>query len=70
MVTETGTGGQVSFSDTRSGVEGLQPTTCYVGNLFYDVKEDDLKREFSRYGTVKRVTIIYDGRGLSKGYGS
>ncbi|KAI9722647.1 MAG: hypothetical protein M1812_001578 [Candelaria pacifica] len=41
----------------------------YVGNLFFDVTEEDLKREMERYGVVKSVKIIYDGRGLSKGYG-
>jgi nucleolin len=40
----------------------------YVGNLFFDVTEEDLKREFSRFGHVEKVTMIYDGRGLSKGY--
>ena len=39
----------------------------YVGNLFFDVTESDLSREMGRFGTVKSVRIIYDGRGLSKG---
>lgn len=39
----------------------------YIGNLYFDVTEDDLRRELEKYGTVKSVKIIYDGRGLSKG---
>jgi nucleolin len=44
------------------------PTNLYVGNLFFDVSEDDLRREFSKYGEIKSLKIVYDGRGLSKGY--
>ena len=43
------------------------PKSVYVGNLFFDVKEDDLRREFSKAGNVLSVRIIYDQRGLSKG---
>ena len=43
------------------------PKTLYVGNLFFDVKEEDLKREFAKAGNVVNVKIIYDQRGLSKG---
>lgn len=42
-------------------------TTLYIGNLYFDITEDDLRREMERYGTVMSVKIIYDGRGLSKG---
>ena len=45
-----------------------EPTKqLYVGNLFFDVTEDDLRREFSRHGTVTNVRVVYDARGLSKG---
>ena len=40
----------------------------YVGNLFFDVKEEDLKKEFERAGPVVEVKIIMDPRGLSKGF--
>ena len=42
----------------------------YVGNLNYDLQEDDLKLIFSEYGEVVSVKIItdkYTGRG--KGFG-
>jgi len=42
--------------------------TLYVGNLFFDVKEHDLEKEFSKAGKVVKTKIIYDQRGLSKGY--
>jgi len=42
----------------------------YVGNLSYEVNEEDLKKAFSEFGEVVSVKIIkdqYDGR--SKGFG-
>lgn len=42
-------------------------TTLYVGNLFFDVGEKDVQREFEKAGEVVSVRIIKDGRGLSKG---
>ena len=40
----------------------------YVGNLFFDVKEEDLQTEFARAGRVLNVKIVTDARGLSKGF--
>lgn len=42
--------------------------TLYVGNLFFDVKDHDLEKEFSKAGTIVKTRIIHDQRGLSKGY--
>ena len=42
--------------------------TLYIGNLFFDVTEDLLRQELSRFGNIKSVKIVHDGRGLSKGY--
>lgn len=48
--------------------ESVPPsTTLYVGNLFFDVGESDVQREFEKAGEVVAVRIIKDGRGLSKG---
>jgi len=59
-----------SYGARRPRATEAEPSnTVYVGNLFFDVTEEDLKREFSRFGTVDNVRIIYDGRGLSKGFG-
>lgn len=42
----------------------------YVGNLSYDVTENDLKSEFEKFGRVESVTIITDKfTGRSKGFG-
>lgn len=52
-----------------SAIAKKQPTRAvYVGNLLFDITEDDLKKEFTRFGDVLSVKIIYDSRGLSKGY--
>lgn len=34
--------------------------SIYVGNLSYDVTEDDLKTTFAEYGSVKRVQVPTD----------
>ena len=42
----------------------------YVGNLSYDVQEDELKELFASKGTVEAVRIISDHQsGRSKGFG-
>ncbi len=41
----------------------------YVGNLSYEVNEQDLRQEFETYGTVDSVSIITDKySGRSKGF--
>jgi len=34
--------------------------TIYVGNLSYEVTQEDLKQVFADYGTVKRINIPLD----------
>ena len=42
----------------------------YVGNLSYDVDEDELKQEFTAFGEVTSVTIIRDKySGRPRGFG-
>jgi nucleolin len=41
--------------------------TVYVGNLYYEVTADQIKRVFSRFGEVENVKIVFDNRGLSRG---
>ncbi len=43
-------------------------SNVYVGNLFFDVKEDDLRKKFEECGTIASIKLIMDNRGLSKGY--
>ncbi|KAL4925467.1 nucleic acid-binding protein [Aspergillus undulatus] len=42
--------------------------TIFIGNLFYDVTAEDLREQMIKYGVVNGVNIIYDSRGISKGY--
>ncbi|KAE8351413.1 hypothetical protein BDV28DRAFT_137164 [Aspergillus coremiiformis] len=43
--------------------------TIYIGNLFYDVTAEDLRYQMEKYGVVENVSITYDNRGMSKGFG-
>jgi RNA recognition motif-containing protein len=44
--------------------------SIYVGNLSYDVTENDLNDVFSEYGTVKRVYLPVDrDSGRMRGFG-
>lgn len=40
----------------------------YVGNLFFEIKGQDLEREFASYGEVVNARVAEDARGLSRGY--
>ena len=42
----------------------------YVGNLFYEVTQDDLRDVFTEYGSVKRVSLpTYRETGRIRGFG-
>jgi RNA recognition motif-containing protein len=44
--------------------------SIYVGNLSYDVTEEDLNKVFAEYGTVKRVNLPTDREtGRPRGFG-
>ena len=43
-------------------------SSVYIGNLFFDVREDDLRKKFEGCGTIESVKLIMDNRGLSKGF--
>lgn len=45
-------------------------TNIYVGNLSYQVTEDDLRDAFTAFGNVSRVNVVKDREtGRSKGFG-
>ncbi|KAJ6128065.1 hypothetical protein N7471_009282 [Penicillium samsonianum] len=44
-------------------------TTLYIGNLFFDVTAEDLRKQFEKFGAVENALIVHDARGLSKGFG-
>ena len=41
----------------------------YVGNLSYDMSEDQMRKEFEKYGTVSMARVISNRFGKSKGFG-
>ena len=42
----------------------------YIGNLSYDMGEDDLRQAFEEFGAVESTTVIKDRfTGRSKGFG-
>jgi RNA recognition motif-containing protein len=43
--------------------------TLYIGNLYYEVSGEQLKNVFSKFGEVESTKIVYDNRGLSRGFG-
>jgi RNA recognition motif-containing protein len=44
--------------------------SIYVGNLSYEVREEDLRQVFSEYGTVKNVQLPIDREtGRVRGFG-
>jgi RNA recognition motif-containing protein len=44
--------------------------SIYVGNLSFDVTEDDLREVFADYGTVKRTSLPSDREtGRPRGFG-
>jgi RNA recognition motif-containing protein len=50
--------------------ERTRSMKIYVGNLSYDVAEDDLRQAFSEFGEVKSVNLLTDKQtGQSKGFG-
>ena len=42
----------------------------FIGNISYEVTDEDLRREFGAYGAVASVAIMKDGyNGQSRGFG-
>jgi len=56
-------------SNFRDTSEQPQPSKIvYVGNLYFEVKAEQLERQFNPYGEVVNSKIVTDNNGLSKGY--
>ena len=65
----TAQSGATGESEPGYGPNGFsKKPTIYIGNLFFDVTESDLVKEFTQFGTITKCKIIRDSRGLSKGY--
>ncbi len=55
------------FLERQDEVDSMN---IYVGNLSYDMTEDDLRKVFEEFGKVESVKIIMDRySGRSKGFG-
>ncbi|KAH8820340.1 hypothetical protein F5884DRAFT_43803 [Xylogone sp. PMI_703] len=53
----------------RSELNLTPSNSIYVGNLLFDIRPEELEKEFGQFGPVKSVKIATDSRGLSKGFG-
>ncbi|XP_071418432.1 protein boule-like [Pithys albifrons albifrons] len=47
----------------------VTPNRVFVGGIDFKTNENDLKKFFAQYGSVREVKIINDRAGVSKGYG-
>jgi nucleolin len=57
------------FRNSDRSREPIPPSkNLYVGNLFYEVTAEQLEGVFSRFGEIESVRLIYDSRGLSRGW--
>jgi hypothetical protein len=60
---------KVSSERTAQVIE-VTSARCFVGNLSYDVAEEELQQLFSQAGTTNSVELVINSRtGRSKGYG-
>ncbi|KAI1734776.1 RNA-binding domain-containing protein [Xylaria scruposa] len=46
-----------------------QGYTVFISNMTFDATDVHLQEAFSKYGTITKVNIARDGRGLSRGFG-
>ncbi len=65
--TEAVSGSSRGGRDNKEQSIGTPKSTIYIGNLFFDVTENDLVKELARFGTITRCRLMRDSRGLSKG---
>ncbi|NWW43872.1 BOLL protein, partial [Pedionomus torquatus] len=47
----------------------VTPNRIFVGGIYFKTDENDLRKFFAQYGSVKEVKIVNDRAGVSKGYG-
>jgi RNA recognition motif-containing protein len=54
----------------KKSESGVTTVNIYVGNLAWDVKDEDLKKAFEAYGQVAQARVITDRySGKSRGFG-
>jgi RNA recognition motif-containing protein len=59
-------------SDSTSGsvttaASGSEAKSIYLGNVYFDVTEDQLRELCSQYGVIEKSTLMKDIRGFSRG---
>ncbi|XP_053926529.1 protein boule-like [Cuculus canorus] len=61
----------MAFNNLTSSTtsEILIPNSVYVGGIDFKTDENELRKLFTQYGSVKDVRIVTDRTGASKGYG-
>lgn len=62
-------GEHVAKADAGTFGSPKESKILYIGNLFFEVKAQELEREFSRFGPVANCKIVTDPKGFSKGFG-
>ncbi len=63
-------GGEAEGEDGQKTAAGGKAVEIYVGNLSYAMNDDQLRKEFERFGVVKSARVIgHRASGKSKGYG-
>ncbi len=59
-----------SDSTPANGKDPGKPVEIYVGNLAYAMTDEQLRKEFERFGVVKSARVVtHRASGKSKGYG-
>jgi len=51
----------------RPGDRESAPRSIYMGNIYFDITEDQIKELASQYGAVEKVRLMKDVRGFSRG---
>ena len=61
---------QATFNPGQSQGNGqINPKKLFIGNLSWNLTLDDLRAEFSKFGTVEDAVILMDKFQRSKGFG-
>lgn len=61
-------GSRLPSSNINNGEAPSPSKILYVGNLYFEVRAEQLERQFKPYGQVVNAKVVTDTNGLSKGY--
>jgi RNA recognition motif-containing protein len=65
--TAAATAGSGNSVAARPGDVETAARSIYMGNIYFDITEDQLKELCSQYGAVENVRLMKDVRGFSRG---